>query len=216
MILAGDFNINVLDFEQNKKVQNFVNLMFQFGLVPTINKPTRVTNKTISAIDYIITNFIYNNDFKTAIIRTDISDHFPITYTFKLRSCMCSENHQKKNRYLHKRIINESSKATFKHRLRKTSWEAVKGLDNPNESYVKFIEIIMQIYDDYRFPKTKFKIKSNNKANPWITKGIAKSSKHKQKLYEKLLKTISIQNEKIYKDYRKLFETITMKSKRKY
>ena len=28
-----------------------INLMFQFGLAPTINKPTRVTNKTISAID---------------------------------------------------------------------------------------------------------------------------------------------------------------------
>ena len=38
VILAGDFIINVLDFEQNKKVQNFVNLMFLFGLVPAINK----------------------------------------------------------------------------------------------------------------------------------------------------------------------------------
>ena len=73
----------------------------------------------------------------------------------------------------------------------------------------------MQIYDDC-FPKTKFKIKSNNKANSWITRGIAKSSKRKQKLYEKFLKNCSIQNEKIYKDYRKIFQTITMKSKRKY
>ena len=79
VILAGDFNINVLDFDQNKKVQNFVNLMFQFGLVPTPNKPTRVTNKTMSATDHTITNSIYNNDFKTEIIRTDISDHFSIT-----------------------------------------------------------------------------------------------------------------------------------------
>ena len=38
VILAGGFNINELDFESNKKVQNFVNLMFQLGLVPTINK----------------------------------------------------------------------------------------------------------------------------------------------------------------------------------
>ena len=73
----------------------------------------------------------------------------------------------------------------------------------------------MQIYDDC-FPKTKFKIKSNNKANSWITRGIAKSSKRKPKLYEKFLKNRSIQNEKICKDDRKLFETITMKSKRKY
>ena len=36
-----------------------------------------------------------------------------------------------------------------------------------------------------------------NKANPWITKGIA-NSKHKRKLYEKSLKNRSIQNEKIY------------------
>ena len=92
---------------------------------------------------------------------------------------------------------------------------AVKGLGDPNQSYVKFIETITQIYDDC-LPKTKFKIKSNNKANPWITKGILKSSKPKQKLYEEFLKNRSIQNEKIYKNYRKLFETITTKSKRKY
>ena len=92
---------------------------------------------------------------------------------------------------------------------------AVKDLDNPNESYVKCLETITQIYDDC-FPKIKLKIKSNNKANPWTTRGIAKSSKRKQKLYEKFLKNCSIQNEKIYKDYRKIFQTITMKSKRKY
>ena len=77
---------------------------------------------------------------------------------------------------MHQRIINESSKATFKRRLRETSSNAVKALDNPNKSYVKFIETITQIYDDC-FPKTKFKIKSNNKANTWITKAIKKSPK---------------------------------------
>ena len=28
IFLAGDFNLNALDFENNKKVQNFINLMF--------------------------------------------------------------------------------------------------------------------------------------------------------------------------------------------
>ena len=60
-------------------------------------------------------------------------------------------------------------------------------LNNPSGSYIKFIETITQVYDDC-FPKTKLKIKSNNKANPWIIKGIVKSSKRKQKLYEKFLK----------------------------
>ena len=32
VVLAGDFNINVLNFEQNEKVKNFVNLLFQFDV----------------------------------------------------------------------------------------------------------------------------------------------------------------------------------------
>ena len=39
MTLAGDFNINALDYEQNKKVQSFFNLMYQYNMMPTINKP---------------------------------------------------------------------------------------------------------------------------------------------------------------------------------
>ena len=38
-VLVGDFNINALDFNENKMVQNFVNLMFRHGLTYTINKP---------------------------------------------------------------------------------------------------------------------------------------------------------------------------------
>ena len=57
IILAGDFNINLLDFDANKIVQNFVNLMFCFGMIPTINKPTCIIRQTASAIDHIMTNY---------------------------------------------------------------------------------------------------------------------------------------------------------------
>ena len=60
--ILNDFTIIVPDFEQNEKANDVVNLWFQFDLVPPTIKPTRVTNKTISAFDYIITNSIHNND----------------------------------------------------------------------------------------------------------------------------------------------------------
>ena len=82
VILARDFNINLLDFDTNKKVQNFVNLMIRFGMIPTINKPTRVTGQTASAIDHI-TNSILHTVFKSGVIKTDISDHFPIFFCDK-------------------------------------------------------------------------------------------------------------------------------------
>ena len=39
IVLAGDFNINFLDFETNKNVQDFLNLMFRYNMIPLINKP---------------------------------------------------------------------------------------------------------------------------------------------------------------------------------
>ena len=55
-MFAGDFNINVLDYEPNKKVQHFLSSMFQHNIIPTINKPIRVTRNSAKAIDHIITN----------------------------------------------------------------------------------------------------------------------------------------------------------------
>ena len=55
--LAGGFNIDLLDFETNKNMQSFVNLMFELSMIPTINKPTRVTKHTATAI-YNISNYI--------------------------------------------------------------------------------------------------------------------------------------------------------------
>ena len=42
IVLVGDFNLNLLDFENKKKVQNFINLMFRYGMIATINKHKRI------------------------------------------------------------------------------------------------------------------------------------------------------------------------------
>ena len=35
LVLVGDFNINVFEFNESKMVQNFVDLMFRHDLIPT-------------------------------------------------------------------------------------------------------------------------------------------------------------------------------------
>ena len=80
--MVGDFNINVLDFNESKLVQYFVN-MFRHGLIPTINKATRVTRNRANAIDHIIKKSVINAKFKTGIVKNDISNHFPIFLIFK-------------------------------------------------------------------------------------------------------------------------------------
>ena len=64
MIFAGDFNISALDYEQNKKVKSFFNLMYQYNMIPTINKPTRVGKNSTTAIGHTIANCIVDCQFK--------------------------------------------------------------------------------------------------------------------------------------------------------
>ena len=47
-------------------------------MIPTTNKPTRITNKTKTAIDHILTSSHTETIFKTAIFKCDVSDYFSI------------------------------------------------------------------------------------------------------------------------------------------
>ena len=55
IVPAGDFNLNFLDFETSKNVQDFLNLMFCYNIIPLTNKPIEVTRHSANAIDHIIT-----------------------------------------------------------------------------------------------------------------------------------------------------------------
>ena len=70
--------MTVLGYENNVKVKNFVNFLFQNSLIPPINKPIRVTRTNATAIDHILTNAFLNKQIERRIIKTEISDHFPI------------------------------------------------------------------------------------------------------------------------------------------
>ena len=211
--LAGDFNSNLPDFETNKKVQSFVNLMFEFSMIPTINKPTRVTKHTATAIDNIITNCIINSDFKSAIVKTDLSDHFPIIFINELTRDPTPKDDMEKCVY--KRDFTENTFNCFNQALFETSWDSAQNLKQPNEAYNKFLEIFTKLYQEY-FPIRKIKIKPERALSPSIANGIAKSSKRKQKLYEKFLKHLTPINEANHKAYENLFETIKRKSKKRF
>ena len=64
--------------------------------------------------------------------------------------------------------------------------------------------------------KVFVRLKTKHIQSPWITKGIFKSSKRKQKLYEKFRKHRTRETELAYKSYKNLFESLKKKAKKKY
>ena len=59
-------------------MQEFLNVVYQNGVITTINKLTRVT--TVSLIDHILRNNFVDGTFQSDIFKTDISDHFPVIF----------------------------------------------------------------------------------------------------------------------------------------
>lgn len=58
--------------------------MFRYKMTALTNKPIRVTRNTTNTIDHIITNIaIVQNGFKSAAIKTDLSDQFPTVFALK-------------------------------------------------------------------------------------------------------------------------------------
>ena len=168
-------------------------MVFQNGFLPLIQRATRVTKTTATAIDHIITDTIFKNKMTSGIIKTDITNHFPIFTILE----KCNKNPPEKTKIM-KRDFNEENIHTFKFLLKNIDWNKFLPLDSPNLAYDNFLKIFSDLYD-IAFPNKEIEIKTKHLGTLWITKGLQKSSKRKQHLYEKFLKRRTIENENPYK-----------------
>ena len=133
--IAGDFNLNQLDHDTNRKVQNFANLSFQNGMILTINKLTRLATKAAMVIDHIL-------------FKSDISNQFPIWFLVP----SSSSQRENKTTFVHKIIFNTELTESFKKKLHETDWEETGSSKNPQEAYTTFLQKFIVLYHNY-FPK---------------------------------------------------------------
>ncbi|XP_065660434.1 uncharacterized protein LOC136084295 [Hydra vulgaris] len=214
LFCIGDLNIDCLKYKKNATTKLFFDNMFQHCIFPIINKPTRITPNSISAIDNILTNAFQDSSLKTGIVKTDISDHFPIYFSINQDTRI--NNNSKTKIYIRK--TNKISIQKFKDTLSIVNWDEVYkkcNLEDTNSAYNTFIDIFFNHYNSY-FPIEEKIVKEKYLNCPWITSGIKKSSKTKQKLYIKYLKNRNEVNLSIYKQYKNLFEKIRKNSKKIY
>ena len=152
IFVLGDFNINLLQFESHVPTANFLNSMLSFGLIPAINKPTRITNTSKTLIDNIFTNC---NVFggKSALLYSDISDHLPI-----ILECKTIKNAKiktiQKSTEISRRTFHQSSIDKFKFYLCNTDWDSIISIEDGSDSnaiYKRFINTFNVGFNQY-FP----------------------------------------------------------------
>ena len=186
-VLMGDFNINLLNYNSDNDTSSFVDLMYSSSFFPTINSPTRVTTTSETLID----NIFYNNITKTIVsgnIASSISDHLTQYLIIK---------HEQINPVSRKQIEINSfrnyDKDIFSADLKGVDWINYLQINqnNPHHSFELFINKVDLIFNKH-CPKKTISLTQKNPNKPWLTAGILKSIKVRDKLSKQFCKCKNI------------------------
>jgi len=209
--LLGDFNIDLLKSQTHTLTGAFMDSLTSNHLIPLITKPTRITPTTSTLIDNILVNSI-SKVLSTAILASDISDHLPVMAWIDLTSpSRCSPITTST------RIFNDVSVSKFKSMIDAIDWRPVQDLCLLNDpQYDNFFSLFKTAYDS-AFPPVHSSTGSHRKfKNPWMTSGLLKSSKIKEKLYIKYIKNPTLKNKQVFTTYRNKFKSLRIKAECNY
>lgn len=206
--LTGDFNINLLNTE-NDLTSYFLNRLFSYSYFPLISKPTRVTNHSATLIDNIFTNSLENN-IKSGVLITDISDHFGIftLSNFKLYSSNLPK-------FVTKRCFTDKNINEFSESLSNCDWSSLENSITADHAYDSFTDIFSDKFEKH-FPLKRIKIKPPKLRKPWMTTGLATSCKTKTRLFYRYKQYPSEYRHNKYKTYRNKLNFLQRTAKKEY
>ena len=186
----GDININTLS--RSKISKDYLNLIRSEGFNPHIFEATRITETTQTCIDHIHSNFA--SACTSGSIAVEIADHLPV---FSVVYDPAISPFPDRIEY---RNFKKFNNITFKADLKRENWELVLNSNDCNESLSRFLHIFNRVSNKHA-PLKILSIR-NKSSKPWITSGLKKSMKTRDKLYKKWLLTHDLIWHTKYKLYR--------------
>ena len=212
VLLMGDFNINLLNYQSDTNVSNFYDSISSFLLQPLIFQPTRVTDYSHTLIDNIFSNNCQYNSLSGNLI-SKISDHFP---QFSILQGYSNVNAKPKTKKYGRSFRNFDDNE-FLAVLQNIKWQNIFGnITCPDKLMELFLKTLNEVLDLMAPIKPLSRKEANLKIKPWITKGILKSIKIRDRLYKKYLSKKSNILLQKYKQYRNLIVTLIRVSKKNH
>ena len=153
--LMGDFNVNLLNHNENNAIGDFLNMMVSFSFMPLITKPTRVIETSATLIDNIFTTLQPFPD--SGIIISDISDHFPVFAKANL-----GRNPPVNNANDYFRVCTPDNVLKLAEALSLTDWSEVISDSIVSSSFESFFQKFMVLYNE-NIPLCKRKVKNRKK-----------------------------------------------------
>ena len=175
IILAGDFNINLLRLNDRDVFAECFDLLTSNSFYPKITLPTRFSPHTATLIDNFFKCFSrdlgYINEF---------SDHQPY-FTMIHRMCSNIETHKfvKVSKYTNENIKYIHDELENLHILDKLDQSAT----DPNDNYNALSHIFTSVKNKYIPIKLMKSNKYKDKKSKWITEGLLRPIRYRDDLY---------------------------------
>lgn len=202
-VVVGDINFDLLD-NQDPLVVTYYSMLTSNGFKSYVNNVTR--EKTKSCLDHVFVkmNLKLNNiSTFSYIIKTDITDHYPISLNIATKK---DKDNTESN-------IRRMSKINWRRLSELFGGERWAEVLNTNEAELSFNKFITILQNHVSQSKTVKTVKmGHKKIKPWISQGLIKAIKKRDRLKRQLQTHFTIEKEIEYKNYRnhlkKLLNTV--------
>ena len=211
VLLAGDFNFDLLKHESTSNVGNFLQMMLNNSYQPCITEPTRIVhgNKP-SLVDNIFSNSV--EKCISGNILDKISDHLPNFVIFEN-----IKSKPKPTKFKRRNMKNsDESKYQADLLLLLRELQGNTELYDAETAYNFFHEKHCLIVNKHYPWQTLTRKQRELELKPWITKGILTSSRIKAKLFRTFKRTKKKQDYDNFKLYRDTINSLSRKSKKQY
>ena len=177
VVLLGDFNADLLKFDHDDEVADFLDAMYSKLLLPNISSPIRITPTSAALIDNISTND-YDNTFTSGNLVTTLSDNLAQILVVPIRNTTRYKEPKNVHRDFQEILRNKDIiSRDLQNTIRDTEFQLTS--ENINISTEKFISKINNLIDHWAPLKELSNAKQKLQNKPWITKGILRSIKNK-------------------------------------
>ena len=136
IILGLDHNLDLLKCNSHAPTQKFLDILLVNELLPTITRPTRITQQSATVIDNIFTSKILQRNFDSALIINDMLDHLPIVTLFKQTKIT-----DKSPIEFESRRVNEDKINQINQKLHDVDWNENLNSNDCNTNFSKFCEL---------------------------------------------------------------------------
>ena len=209
IIIGLDHNLDFLKSSKHQWTADFIQNNLDFGLIPTVTRPTRITKSSATLIDNVFVSQNLCGSYVSSILLNDTSDHLPT---------VCSISNIKTNKrvplYITSRDTRPKNMEALKRQLTEHDWTYELSSNSVTECMTRFQETLTESVE-YCTPVREHKVNTKQqRREPWLTSGLKISIEKNKRLYSKMMHG-SVTREK-YTDYNKMLRNTIRRTKMQF